>query len=186
MNENDAKQHLKKCQLGSRGDQHLWFHQFKIKKKIWSEAKERIWNLREVSVFPEYAQQLGWRTNHSICSGSSTLRLSPTQKCQHPRDLSVTQHYQPPQDVAVQHPTGVASNKGNHSSGGAGKKWTGTRTEHSWTSTLNREALLHQEVMPLPIHKVAGPEKSERIFHFSVLDAQWEDTLTHSEGSKAQ
>lgn len=40
LNENDAKQHWKKCQLGSKRDQHLWFHQFeKKKKKIWGQRK---------------------------------------------------------------------------------------------------------------------------------------------------
>lgn len=97
-----------------------------------------------------------------------------------------SQNHQPAQDLAVQHLTVVASNKDNHSSGGARKKWTDIWTEHSSTSTLSSKTLLDQEAMPLPVHKVVGPGKSERMFHFSILDAQWEDRLTRSEWSKAQ
>lgn len=31
------------------------------------EAKKRSWNLREISVFPKYAEQFGWTTNYPIC-----------------------------------------------------------------------------------------------------------------------
>jgi len=97
---------LKEVQAGVKRRSTLMVSPVQIQKTS-SEAKERSWNLRPVSVFLKYAQQLGWRSNYSICPCSHMLRPSPVQRCQSPRDRSVSQHLQTPQGPAVQYVTGV-------------------------------------------------------------------------------